>query len=146
MPIAAVGAHMSGLPLNGQLAERRAVLRERTRTAPCYRLYALAGAAPARPGMVRVDENGVALEVEVWNVPVTEVGSFLALIPSPLGLGTVELANGERVHGFLCEAAGLHGAQDISTFGGWRGYLASRSASQAVADPVSDRALTTRVS
>lgn len=146
MPIAAVGAHMSGLPLNGQLTERRAVLREKTHTAPRYRLYALAGATPARPGMVRVDENGVALEVEVWNVPATEVGSFLALIPSPLGLGTVELANGERVHGFLCEAAGLHGAQDISTFGGWRGYLASRSASQAVAAPDCDRLLTTRVS
>ncbi|MFZ9508673.1 MAG: allophanate hydrolase [Burkholderiaceae bacterium] len=146
MPIAAVGAHMSGLPLNRQLTERRAVLRERTQTAPRYRLYALAGAAPARPGMVRVDEHGVALDVEVWNVPVTEVGSFLALIPSPLGLGTVELANGERVHGFLCEAAGLHGATDISAFGGWRGYLASRSAAPTVPNPSPGLAQTARVS
>jgi len=142
MPIAAVGAHMSGLPLNGQLTSRRAVLRERTHTAACYRLHALAGAAPARPGMVRVDADGVALEVEVWNVPISEVGSFLALIPSPLGLGTVELASGERVQGFLCEPAGLHGAEDISHFGGWRGYLASRSA----APLASDRAAAAQIS
>ena len=79
-------------------------------------------------------------------MPVTEVGSFLALIPSPLGLGTVELANGERVHGFLCEAAGLHGATDISAFGGWRGYLASRSAAPTVPNPSPGLAQTARVS
>jgi allophanate hydrolase len=125
MPIAAVGAHMTGLPLNGQLTARRAVLNRRCRTAARYRLFALAGVTPARPGMVRVEADGVALEVEVWDVPVSEVGSFLALIPAPLGLGMVELDDGATVHGFLCESAGLAGALDISKFGGWRAYLAS---------------------
>ena len=125
MPIAAVGAHMSGLPLNGQLTARRAVLNRRCRTAARYRLFALAGVTPARPGMVRVETDGVALEVEIWDVPVSEVGGFLALVPAPLGLGMVELDDGTSVHGFLCESAGLAGARDISPFGGWRGYLAS---------------------
>ena len=119
---------MSGLALNGQLTERRAVLRERTHTAAAYRLFALAGTTPARPGMVRVASGGVAIELEIWDVPVSEVGNFLALTPAPLGLGSVELADGRRVHGFLCEANALDGAEDISGLGGWRAYLASRSA------------------
>ena len=134
MAIAAVGAHMSGLALNGQLTGRRARLRERTRTAPAYRLFALAGSTPARPGMVRVASGGVAIELEIWDVPASEVGSFLALIPSPLGLGTIELVDGRRVQGFLCESIALDGAEDISGFGGWRAYLASRSA-PAVSSP-----------
>ena len=131
MPIAAVGAHMSGLALNSQLTERRAVLRERTQTAAAYRLFALPGATPPRPGMVRVESGGVAIELEVWDVPLSEVGGFLGLIPAPLGLGSVELADGRKVHGFLCESAALSGAQDISHFGGWRAYLASLDASTA---------------
>ena len=139
LAIAAVGAHMSGLPLNSQLTERGAVLRKRCRTAPHYRLFALAGATPARPGMIRVDTGGVSLDVEVWDVPVAEVGSFLALIPPPLGLGSVELDDGTRVHGFLCESAGLAGARDISAYGGWRAYLAAPgpAAQAAAAEPVS---------
>ncbi|HYF59387.1 MAG TPA: allophanate hydrolase [Burkholderiaceae bacterium] len=126
--LAVVGAHLSGLPLNGQLVERRAVLEAATRTAPCYRLWALPGTTPPRPGLERVAEGGRAIAVEVWRLPLSEVGSFLAAIPSPLGLGTIELAGGERVHGFLCEHAGLAGATDISAHGGWRDYLrAARS-------------------
>ncbi len=147
MAIAAVGAHMSGLPLNSQFTSRRAVLRARRRTAPKYRLYELAGASPPRPGMVRVDGDGVSLEVEVWDVPITEVGSFLCLIPPPLGLGSVELDDGERVHGFLCENAGLAGAQDISRFGGWRAYLAARgSTSPSLAASPSDSPQVVRIS
>ena len=125
LQIAVVGAHLSGLPLNGQLVERGAILREATRTASHYRLYALPGTTPPKPGLVRVAEGGAAIDVEVWEMPLDAVGSFLALIPAPLGLGTLELADGRRVHGFLCESHALAGAADISAHGGWRAYLAS---------------------
>jgi allophanate hydrolase len=94
-----------------------------TRTAPRYRLYALPGGPPKRPGLVQVTENGMAIEVEVWAVPASHFGSFVALIPAPLGIGKLELADGRRVCGFLCEAVGLAGAEDISALGGWRAYV-----------------------
>jgi allophanate hydrolase len=127
MPIAVVGAHLSGLPLNGQLTERGATLREATQTAPHYRLFALPNTTPPKPGLQRASayESGAAIAVEVWDVPVDAVGSFLALIPPPLGLGSVELNDGRWVHGFICEAHALDGAKDITSFGGWRAYLAS---------------------
>jgi allophanate hydrolase len=125
LPIAVVGAHLAGLPLNGQLLERGATLREATRTAPKYRLYALPDTRPPKPGLQRRDEGGSAIEVEVWDLPLAQAGSFLALVPAPLCLGTLELADGHFVHGFLCEAHALAKARDISHFGGWRAYLAS---------------------
>ena len=125
LPIAVVGAHLSGLPLNGQLLERGARLRQRTTTAPHYRLFALPGTQPPKPGLQRCSEGGRAIELEVWELPLAEAGSFLALVPSPLCLGSLELADGRVVHGFLCEAHALATAQDISHFGGWRAYLAS---------------------
>jgi allophanate hydrolase len=123
--IAVVGAHLEGLPLNGQLIERGARLLERTHTAPAYRLFALPGTTPRKPGLQRVAQGGVAIAVEVWAMPQAAVGSFLALIPPPLGLGSIELADGQVVHGFLCEAHALAGATDISHHGGWRAFLAS---------------------
>jgi allophanate hydrolase len=128
LPIAVVGAHLSGLPLNGQLTERRARLLRATRTAERYRLHALPGTTPPKPGLCRVgdDEPGAAIEVEVWSVPQSEVGSFLALIPPPLGLGSIELEDGSRVHGFLCEGHALQAAPDITHFGGWRAFLATQ--------------------
>jgi allophanate hydrolase len=122
--IAVVGAHLSGLPLNSQLTERSGRLLRSTRTAPCYRLYALPGTTPPKPGMQRVSEGGASIELEVWALPQVEVGSFLDLIPAPLGLGSLLLEDGTTVHGFLCEAHALQGAQDITGFGGWRAYLA----------------------
>jgi len=126
LPLAVVGAHLSGLPLNGQLLERGATLAQATRTAACYRLFALPGTTPRKPGLVRSAQGGAAIEVEVWNVPQRAVGSFLALIPAPLGLGSLELADGRRVHGFLCESHALAGADEITRLGGWRAYLATR--------------------
>jgi allophanate hydrolase len=123
LPLAVVGAHLSGLPLNGQLLERGARLLESTQTAPRYRLHALPGTVPPKPGLVRDESAGHAIAVEVWAVPQRELGSFLALIPAPLGLGSIELADGRRVHGFLCEAHATAGAPDVSAFGGWRAYL-----------------------
>jgi allophanate hydrolase len=120
------GAHLEGLPLNGQLTVRGARLVERGRSSPHYRLYALPGGPPERPGMVRVAAGGCSIEVEVWELPAGELGTFLAGIPAPLGLGKVELDDGRWETGFICEACGIEGAADISRFGGWRRYLASR--------------------
>lgn len=125
MPIAVCGAHLTGMPLNKQLVERGATLREATSSAPGYRLYALPGGPPHRPGMVRDEANGAAIEVEVFDVPLVHVGSFLAGIPAPLGLGKVELASGEWVTGFICEPCGLEGAEEITHLGGWRAYTES---------------------
>ena len=119
-----VGAHLSGMPLHGELLSRGAELVAATRTRASYRLYALAGGPPLRPGLVRVLEGGAAIEVEVYRVPLAEVGALLAQVPAPLALGTVVLASGARVFGYLCETAGLEGAVDISDHGGWRAYLA----------------------
>jgi allophanate hydrolase len=139
LAIAAVGAHLSGLPLNAQLTERGARLAQTTTTAPRYRLFELPGTLPPKPGLVRLPEGqarGAAIEVEVWDVPQREVGSFLALIPPPLGLGSIELADGRWVHGFVCEAHAVKGARDISAHGGWRAWLRARSRRLASAKKV----------
>ncbi|QZD72586.1 allophanate hydrolase [Pseudomonas sp. 3-2] len=117
------GAHLDGLALNWQLRQREARLIEATYSSKDYKLYALAGGPPLRPGMLRVAEGGVAIEVEVWELPSRELGSFLTGIPAPLGLGKVQLADGRWESGFICEPYGLEGATDISHLGGWRAYL-----------------------
>ncbi|MHA6492790.1 allophanate hydrolase [Pseudomonas borbori] len=120
------GAHLDGLPLNWQLRQRGGRLLQTTQSSPDYQLYALAGGPPFRPGMLRVAEGGVAIAVEVWELPSAELGSFLTGIPAPLGLGKVQLADGSWETGFICEPYGLAGAVDISHFGGWRAYLQSK--------------------
>jgi allophanate hydrolase len=121
------GAHLDGLPLNWQLKQRGGTLLEATQSSPDYKLYALPGGPPFRPGMVRVDKGGAAIDVEVWEIPSSELGSFLTGIPAPLGLGKVQLADGRWETGFICEPYGLEGAVDISQFGGWRAYIKSRT-------------------
>ncbi|AWT10396.1 allophanate hydrolase [Stutzerimonas frequens] len=121
------GAHLDGLPLNWQLRQRGGRLLEATQSSPDYRLYALAGGPLLRPGMVRVTEGGAAIAVEVWDIPSSELGSFLTGIPAPLGLGKVQLADGRWETGFICDAYGLDGAEDITRFGGWKAWLASRN-------------------
>jgi len=125
--LAVVGAHLQGLPLHGQLLARGARLQARTQTAPRYRLHALPGTVPPKPGLARVADadSGHAIEVEVYELPLAGIGSLLALIPPPLGLGSLELADGSWVKGFICEGAALLGAPDISHYGGWRAFLAS---------------------
>ncbi|GEN27632.1 allophanate hydrolase [Halovibrio variabilis] len=130
MELVACGAHLQGLPLNHQLTERGGVLVSSTHSAPHYKLFALAGGPPKRPAMVR-DANGQAIEVEVWRLPIETLGSFLAGIPAPLGLGQVELADGSWKCGFICTAGALNeggAAEDISEFGGWRGWLKTQTA------------------
>ena len=97
-----------------------------TEPAKAYRMYALAGGPPYRPGLIRDTENGAAIAVEVWSVPAEHFGSFVAGIPAPLGIGKVELADGSWVSGFICEPYGLDGAIDITQLGSWRAYLASK--------------------
>lgn len=126
MSIVVCGAHLSGLPLNHQLTERGGRLVGATRTAPCYRLYALPGGPPWRPGLVRVAAGGAAIDVEVWALPAATVGSFLAGIPAPLAIGSVQLADGSQHKGFVCEAIGVEGAEDVTHHGSWRAALASR--------------------
>ncbi len=119
-----VGAHMTGLPLNGQITALGGRFLRQDHTAPDYRLHLLPGPPPARPGLVRCTEGGAALAVEVWALPTAQMGALLAQIPAPLGLGRVRLADGTDATGFLAEAAGVEGARDITAFGGWRGWLA----------------------
>ncbi|AOI99602.1 allophanate hydrolase [Burkholderia sp. LA-2-3-30-S1-D2] len=125
--VAVVGAHLRGEPLNGQLTQRGAHFVAATTTAAAYRLYALSAAAcggVAKPGLVRVPDGGAPIAVEIWEMPVDAYGSFVAGIAAPLGIGTLMLADGSRVQGFLCESAALDDAQDITRFGGWRAYRA----------------------
>lgn len=122
--LAVCGAHLSGLPLNSQLTRLGAVLVKATRTAAEYRLYALPDTVPPKPGLVRVLERGAAIAVEVWELPTAAFGEFVAAIPAPLGIGMLTLEDGSRVQGFLCEAAAVAGARDVTEFGGWRAYLA----------------------
>jgi allophanate hydrolase len=121
--IAVCGAHMQGLPLNHQLRDRGAYFLRSTRTAPAYRLFALQGGPPHRPGLIRVPGGGAAIEVELWAIPEPQLGSFLAGIPAPLGIGTLELQDGATSLGFICEGYAAQTGVDISGYGGWRGYL-----------------------
>ena len=123
--LAVVGAHLAGQPLNHQLLSRKARLVRSCRTAPRYRLYPLAGTVPPKPGLLRVtgEAEGNAIDVEVWEMTAEHFGNFVAAIPPPLGIGTIELEDGTVVKGFICEPYAIAGARDISHFGGWRQYL-----------------------
>ncbi|HEX5392468.1 MAG TPA: allophanate hydrolase [Rhodocyclaceae bacterium] len=122
--VAVCGAHLSGLPLNWQLTSRGARLLADVESAPEYKFYALPGGPPFRPGMVRVASGGGAVQMEIWELPAREFGSFVAGIPAPLGIGTVRLADGGSALGFVCEAAAAEGAEDITVLGSWRKFLA----------------------
>ncbi len=125
--IAVVGAHLSGLPLNRELVELGAAFSREVETTPDYRLFALPGSSPAKPGLLRVgDGAGAAIKAEVWTLEPAGFGAFVARIPAPLGIGTIRLSNGGSVKGFLVEAEAVKAAEDVSRFGGWRAYLKSR--------------------
>jgi allophanate hydrolase len=126
--LAVVGAHLTGEPLNYQLTDLNARFVERTKTVPVYRLFALQGTCPPKPGLVQTGpETGSSIEVEVWEIPVREFGKFVQNVPSPLTIGTIRLENEQQVKGFLCEGIAAHGATDITGFGGWKNYLKSLS-------------------
>jgi allophanate hydrolase len=126
--IAVVGAHLSGMALNGELKALGARLLEQARTAPDYKLYALA-TTPPKPGMLRVEAGtGSSIELELWALSAGSFGKFVAAIPPPLSIGTIRLADGRGVKGFLVEPAAVNGARDISAFNGWRAFMADAAA------------------
>jgi len=128
IPIAVVGAHLSGMPLNGELRAAGGRFVEQSTTAAHYRLYALAGTKPPKPGLLRVKNGaGVAIEVEIWALSASAFGRFVAAVPQPLSIGTLDLEDGRCVKGFLVEAEAVDGARDISSFGGWRAYVAKQT-------------------
>jgi allophanate hydrolase len=125
--IAVVGAHLSGMALNGELQALDARLLEEAVTAPDYRLYAL-DTTPPKPGMLRVDAGtGSAIKLELWALSAAAFGKFVAAIPPPLSIGTIRLADGRGVKGFIVEPAAVTGARDISSFGGWRAFVAKQA-------------------
>lgn len=126
--LAVVGAHLAGQPLNHQLTSRGGELVERTATAPRYRLYLLDGGPPSRPGLDRVGNGGAEIEVEVWSIDDVGLGGLTAEVPPPLGIGSLELRDGQWVKGFICEPHGLAAATDITAHGGWRSFLAAQRA------------------
>jgi allophanate hydrolase len=123
LPIAVVGAHLSGMPLNGELLEAGGRLLRAAKTAADYRLYVLPGTTPPIPGLIRTPGfTGPGIEVEVWSLPAAAFGQFVARIPAPLGIGKLALDDGSSVPGFLCEAHAVAGAEEVTHFGGWRAY------------------------
>ena len=128
VPLAVCGAHLTGQPLNWQLADARAFLIEATHTTPDYRFYALGGTVPPKPGLFYAPEgDGHAIEVEVWAVPESTFGRFVAAVPPPLAIGTCALAGGRKVKSFVCEPYALSDAKEITDFGGWRAYRRSET-------------------
>jgi allophanate hydrolase len=126
--IAVVGAHLSGMPLNGELRALNARLLKTTTTAADYKLFALRGTVPPKPGLVRVERGvGTRITLEVWALTADAFGKFVNNIPSPMAIGTLKLDDGSEVKGFVVEPAALEGARDISEFGGWRRYIAAKS-------------------
>ena len=132
--LAVVGAHLRGQPLCWQLLEAGARFVETTSTSAQYRLYALAGTTPAKPALVRTaHEAGQPIEIELWEVPLRSFGAFVAQVPAPLGIGSVQTSDGRIVKGFICEPSAIgpdSGAHDITAFGGWRAWLATATESQ----------------
>ena len=126
IPVVVCGAHLEGLPLHWQLADRGAVLRSRTRTAAVYRMFAIpaAGSLPPRPALIRDEAGGGTIEVEVWELLPAAFGDFVSKIPGPLGIGKVLLENGEDLPGFIAEPRAADGAEEITAFGGWKAWLA----------------------
>jgi allophanate hydrolase len=124
LEVAVVGAHLTGQPLNSELTSLGARLKKTCRTAAGYRLYALQGTNPPKPGLVRDEQfAGPGIEVEVWIVPEGHFGGFMATVAPPLGIGNVTLDSGESVKGFICEPYAISNAVEITRFGGWRSYL-----------------------
>jgi hypothetical protein len=122
--VAVCGAHMQGLPLNPQLTALGGEFVQVTTTSPNYQLFALSGFNPPRPGLLRVTESGSAIALEIWQLPIENYGKFVAGVPSPLGFGTLTLADNSQVQGFMCEAYATEDAINISHLGGWRSFLA----------------------
>ncbi|MMZ63627.1 Allophanate hydrolase [compost metagenome] len=117
--VAVCGLHMRGMLLEPQMTGLGATFVAEAHTAPIYRLYQL-NTSPAKPGLVHTLEDGAAIDLELWSMPVTSLGVFTAAIPAPLGIGKILLQDGRVVSGFICEASAVETAVDITHLGGWR--------------------------
>jgi allophanate hydrolase len=126
--LAVIGAHLAAMPLHWQLTSRDAKLVRRGRTAPAYKLYAMANSTPPKPALVHAGDGGASIEIEVYELEVGAFGSFVAEVPPPLAIGTVTLDDGSDVKGFVAEPRALDGAEDITVLGGWRAYIARETA------------------
>ena len=122
--LAVVGAHLKDMPLHWQLTSREAKFVTATTTAPAYKLYAMADTVPPKPALIHTGDGGAAIAVEVYELDVAAFGSFVAEVPPPLAIGTVTLADGSMVKGFVAEPRAITGAEDITALGGWRAYVA----------------------
>ena len=120
--LAVVGAHLQGMPLHWQLTSRNARFVSATTTAPAYTLYAMANSTPPKPALIHVGD-GAAIAVEVYELDVAAFGSFVAEVPAPLAIGSVTLADGSTVKGFVAEPRAITDAEDITALGGWRAYI-----------------------
>jgi allophanate hydrolase len=125
IPVAVFGAHMRGQPLNAQMLALGGVFSGECRTAPLYRCHLIGGQIP-RPGLVRSAHGGATITGEIWRLPPAGFGRLVNAVAPPLVIGTVELADGSRLKGYLCEEHGALGTTDITHFGSWRAFLASR--------------------
>ena len=121
--VAVCGAHMQGLPLNAQLCALGGVFVKESITSVNYKLFKLNGFTPARPGLLRVNEAGISISLEIWQLPIANFGLFVASVPAPLGFGTLTLIDNSIIQGFMCEAYATQDAMDISHLGGWRAFL-----------------------
>ncbi|MEE4382118.1 MAG: allophanate hydrolase [Pseudomonadales bacterium] len=126
--LALAGAHMSGLPLNGQITERGGRMLRAARTAPGYRLLALPGGPPQRPALVPDPDGSASIEIELWDLPPERIGDLLALVPSPLAFGKLRIDDGSEVTGFVGAAGAEAGARDVTEHGSWRAWLAAGKA------------------
>ncbi|MFT8889617.1 MAG: hypothetical protein ABF904_12475 [Ethanoligenens sp.] len=117
--VAVCGLHMRGYPLEKQLLAHEAHFIREDKTAPIYKLYLL-DTVPLKPGLIRTSQAGTAISLEVWEMPAQNFGSFTAMIPAPLGIGKIVLQDGQSICGFICEGFAADGAEDISSFGGWK--------------------------
>ena len=125
--LAVVGAHLKDMPLHWQLTSRNATFVEATTTAPAYKLYAMADSVPPKPALIHAGDDGAAIAVEVYELGVAEFGSFTVEVPAPLAIGTVTLADGSSVKGFVAEPRAIVGAEDITALGGWRAFIAQKA-------------------
>ena len=128
MEIAVVGLHLSGQPLNHQLTTLDSRLKRSCKTSAEYKMYVLKDAKGEKPGLIRLKtDGGVMFKLEIWEIPLQNVGKFISMIPQPLGIGTLNLEDGTQVKGFICEPCVMDDSEDISQFSGWVEYIESTS-------------------
>jgi allophanate hydrolase len=127
MEIAVAGLHLSGQPLNHQLTSLGSRLKRSCTTSAEYKMYLVKDARGEKPGLIRLSNGkGSAFELEIWEVPLENAGKFIAMIPQPLGIGTLNLHDGTQVKGFICEPCVMEQSEDISRFSGWREYVRAK--------------------